>query len=206
MDKLNKLKKAPTITTTSPQLLRSGRVRIPVTNLARSTSFDDNIDMSFVGGIQAGFTSSFRNITGIEELDLNSSFDESLLEKSLDKTIVVSKGNLSESSEKEETDIEVEESEDNIENKLFFDHLEKYDFDKEDNVNCLIVATTHNKPKLAFMGFFYTIDKQFSNKNISWKCERTGNKSQAKCPGRCLTLGYSLIYFPYCLQFFISVF
>ena len=120
MDKLNKLKKAPTITTTSPQLLRSGRVRIPVTNLARSTSFDDNIDMSFVSGIQAGFTSSFRNITGIEELDLNSSFDESLLEKSLDKTIVVSKGNLSESSEKEETDIEVEESEDNIENKLFF--------------------------------------------------------------------------------------
>ncbi len=50
----------------------------------------------------------------------------------------------------------------------------------------MIGKTNKSKPKLCLDGYFYTIERiSESNEKCVWKCERTGNKTTPKCPGRC---------------------
>jgi len=63
------------------------------------------------------------------------------------------------------------------------------DYNKIDRRKLLITSTQQNKPKLCENGYFYTIEKS-NKKAIIWRCERTGNKTTPKCPGRAYTIGY----------------
>ncbi|CAF1139421.1 unnamed protein product [Brachionus calyciflorus] len=63
------------------------------------------------------------------------------------------------------------------------------DYNKIDRRKLLITSTQQNKPKLCENGYFYTIEKS-NKKAIIWRCDRTGNKTTPKCPGRAYTIGY----------------
>ena len=59
----------------------------------------------------------------------------------------------------------------------------------------IFTKTQRGCPKLCKIGYYYTIDgpaKSMGYKGkITWKCERTGNRSVPKCPGRDIQLVYS---------------
>ncbi|CAF0993789.1 unnamed protein product [Brachionus calyciflorus] len=63
------------------------------------------------------------------------------------------------------------------------------DYNKIDRTKLLNTSSQQNKPKLSENGYFYTIEKS-NKKAIIWRCERTGNKTTPKCPGRAYTIGY----------------
>jgi hypothetical protein len=65
----------------------------------------------------------------------------------------------------------------------FLNAFTKIDFNKMEEDNLIIVPTQQLKPKLCNDGYYYIIDKMNSN-TINWKCDITGSRVQAKCPGR----------------------
>ena len=57
-----------------------------------------------------------------------------------------------------------------------------------------LVKTQRGRDKLCHSGFYYTVDKISADpppfNKIFWKCERTGNKTIPKCPGRVYSINY----------------
>ena len=55
------------------------------------------------------------------------------------------------------------------------------------------MKTQRGKRKLCYAGYYYTVEKDVGeppNNKITWKCERTGNKTTVKCSGRAYSINH----------------
>jgi hypothetical protein len=141
------------------------------------------------------FSSMKSMLNGLELNNVNSKRDNN----SKDKAVIYSNVGDEEVEENDDDYEEVDDNDDNDEvddydGERFLQYNEDEDdvsLDEEARANPIVLVKSQKGGRKMFCsGYFYTVESDVGdppNKRIAWKCERTGNKTQAKCSGRAYT-------------------